>query len=205
MRTTIAADLSTSRFDTIAVDTVRCARALPTASRTFRNSTRSARTRRRTSTGTFGLASGRRGTLTYHVDVDSLGALNRLPSRRTGQHEARGAASGRCGARGGAGERRLRARRARDGDGTADQRTSRSNARRECAEACSARIHSRRGNSRRHAERQHQRFRSSRAGGRWTECRGARQRVPRIQGDYAWTHCAYRRKRSSRSEWTRTV
>jgi translocation and assembly module TamB len=77
MRTIIAADLQTSRWDSVAVDTasvrVTLADGLAQVSRLEArgyHTTASA-------SGSFGLVAGRTGTLSYRVAVDSLGAFNR--------------------------------------------------------------------------------------------------------------------------------
>jgi translocation and assembly module TamB len=77
MRAAIAADLSTSRWDSIAVDTIsvraNVAGGLATIQRLYAYG---AHTAARVS-GTFGLTRTTTGTLTYDVAVDSLGAFNR--------------------------------------------------------------------------------------------------------------------------------
>ncbi len=83
LNSTIAADLSTSRWDTIAVDTVSLrvtvANGMADIQKLYALGSHTAAN----VSGTFGLASGKTGTLTYHVDVDSLGALNRFVPRST--------------------------------------------------------------------------------------------------------------------------
>lgn len=83
MRAAIAADLSTSRWDTIGVDTasvrVNIAKGLADVQRLH------AAVRHGVAdvSGSFGLARNRRGTLTYRVAIDSLGAFNRWIPRPT--------------------------------------------------------------------------------------------------------------------------
>lgn len=84
MRATLAADLSTSRWDSIAVDSVsiraNVADGLAEIPRLY---ARGAHSTAQVS-GTFGLTRARSGELTYAVDVDSLGAFNRwLPKSAT--------------------------------------------------------------------------------------------------------------------------
>jgi translocation and assembly module TamB len=77
MRAAVAADLSTSRLDSIVVDSVSVradiAGGMANIQRLFALSSHT----KATVSGTLGLTSGRSGTLAYHVDVDSLGALSR--------------------------------------------------------------------------------------------------------------------------------
>ncbi len=84
MRATIAADLGTSRWDSIAVDTVslrgRLADGLAELQRLY---VAGAHTMASVS-GSFGLTHDRSGTLTYSVNVDSLGAFNRWIPRAAG-------------------------------------------------------------------------------------------------------------------------
>jgi translocation and assembly module TamB len=84
MSGTIAADLSTSRLDTIVVDTVsvraNIANGVADIQKLYALGSHTAAN----VTGTFGLIAGRKGTLAYHVDIDSLGALNRWIPRTAG-------------------------------------------------------------------------------------------------------------------------
>ncbi|MGH9885875.1 MAG: hypothetical protein ACREBE_10120, partial [bacterium] len=84
MRSAIAADLSTSRWDSIAVDTasirVNIGDGLADVAKLY---AAGAHTVANVS-GSFGLAQNRRGTLTYRVAVDSLGAFNRWIPRSAG-------------------------------------------------------------------------------------------------------------------------
>ena len=81
---TLAADLSTSRWDSIAVDTVavrlRLANGLADVQRLYAHGAHTAAT----VSGSFGLVRGRSGTLTYNVATDSLGAFNRWLPRSAG-------------------------------------------------------------------------------------------------------------------------
>jgi translocation and assembly module TamB len=91
MHTTLAADLSTSRWDSIAADTMSVrasvAGGVAQVQRLYASGAHTAAT----VTGNFGLVRGRTGELTYKVAVDSLGAFNRwLP--RTQPTSAAGAA-----------------------------------------------------------------------------------------------------------------
>ena len=83
MRASIAADLSTSRWDSVAVDTasVRAtiAGGLAEVGRLYVGGGHAVAT----ASGAFGLARGRSGTLAYRVAVDSLAAFNRwIPGLR---------------------------------------------------------------------------------------------------------------------------
>lgn len=84
MNATLAADLSTSRWDTIAVDTMsvrmRLAGGLADVQRLYAHGSHT----NANVSGTFGLVRGRTGTLTYDVSTDSLGAFNRWLPRSTG-------------------------------------------------------------------------------------------------------------------------
>lgn len=77
MRATLAADLSTSRWDTVAVDTasirVNIADGLADVDRLYAAGYHAVASAH----GSFGLSRTRNGTLTYRVAIDSLGALNR--------------------------------------------------------------------------------------------------------------------------------
>jgi hypothetical protein len=77
MHTTLAADLSTSRWDSIAVDTmsvrVSVAGGMADVAKLYASGAHTAAT----VSGTFGLARDRSGELAYKVAVDSLGAFNR--------------------------------------------------------------------------------------------------------------------------------
>jgi translocation and assembly module TamB len=81
---TLAADLTTSTIDTLALDAstlrVRAARGVATVD-TFTIRVPGANAQ---ATGSFGLAADRRGTLQYRVEVDSLAALARYLPRDTG-------------------------------------------------------------------------------------------------------------------------
>jgi translocation and assembly module TamB len=84
MRATFAADFATSRWDSIAVDSValraNVANGMADIAKLY---ARGAHTEANVS-GTFGLARGRSGDLTYSVNIDSLGAYNRwLPKSTT--------------------------------------------------------------------------------------------------------------------------
>jgi translocation and assembly module TamB len=84
MRSTIAADLSTSRWDSIAVDTMSVrasvAGGLADVQRLYARGAHTVAT----VSGTFGLVRDRNGELTYKVAVDSLGAFNRWLPRTPG-------------------------------------------------------------------------------------------------------------------------
>ena len=84
MRATLAADLSTSRWDSIAVDTMavrlRLADGVADVQRLYAHGTHTTAT----VSGSFGLARGRSGALTYNVATDSLGAFNRWLPRTPG-------------------------------------------------------------------------------------------------------------------------
>lgn len=86
MRATIAADMGTSRWDSIAVDSVsvraRLADGLAEIQRLYATGAHTMAT----VSGTFGLTHGRTGTLRYVVNVDSLGAFNRWIPRTAGAH-----------------------------------------------------------------------------------------------------------------------
>jgi translocation and assembly module TamB len=84
MRATFAADLATSRWDSIAVDSValraRVANGVADIGKLY---ARGAHTEANVA-GTFGLTRGRSGDLTYQVAVDSLGAYNRWLPKSAG-------------------------------------------------------------------------------------------------------------------------
>ena len=84
MHSTVAADLSTSRWDSAAIDTMSVrasvAGGLADVQRLYASGARTVAT----VSGTFGLARNRTGELTYKVDVDSLGAFNRWLPRTPG-------------------------------------------------------------------------------------------------------------------------
>lgn len=86
MRATFAADLATSRWDSIAVDSVALrasvANGVADIAKLY---ARGAHTQANIA-GTFGLAKGRSGDLTYQIDVDSLGAYNRWLPRTAGSN-----------------------------------------------------------------------------------------------------------------------
>jgi translocation and assembly module TamB len=88
MRGTFAADLATSRWDSIAVDSVALrttvAGGMADIAKLY---VRGAHTEANAS-GTFGLARGREGDLTYQVTVDSLGAYNRWIPKSPGSSTA---------------------------------------------------------------------------------------------------------------------
>jgi len=77
MYTTVAADLSTSRWDSIAVDTMAVRVSLNGGVADVQKLYASGAHTAANVSGTFGLARGRTGELTYKVAVDSLGAFNR--------------------------------------------------------------------------------------------------------------------------------
>jgi translocation and assembly module TamB len=83
MRTSIAADLSTSQWDSVGVDTasvrVTIADGLAQIGRLYV----AGGTAKVTASGSFGMARGRAGTLTYEANVDSLAAFDRwIPGLR---------------------------------------------------------------------------------------------------------------------------
>lgn len=84
MDATLAADLSTSRWDSIAVDTVsvrlRLAGGLANVQRLYAHGAHTSAN----ASGAFGLTRDRTGTLTYTVSTDSLGAFNRWLPRTPG-------------------------------------------------------------------------------------------------------------------------
>ena len=77
MRTTIAADLSTSRWDSVAVDTMSVRASIAGGLANIQKLYAFGAHTRATVSGSFGLSRRRRGQLTYLVSVDSLGAYNR--------------------------------------------------------------------------------------------------------------------------------
>ena len=84
MHSTIAADLSTSRWDSIAVDTMAVRASVAGGVATVQKLYASGAHTAANVSGTFGLARGRTGELTYRVAVDSLGAFNRWLPRTPG-------------------------------------------------------------------------------------------------------------------------
>ncbi len=84
MRSTFAADVSPSRWDTLAVDSasgkVTIALGLATVPRLFVH----ARHATATASGAFGLVRGKSGELSYKVATDSLGAFNAWLAKRPG-------------------------------------------------------------------------------------------------------------------------
>jgi hypothetical protein len=84
MRTTIDADLSTSRWDTLAVDTASVHATLNNGLAQIRRLYAHGYHADANVTGSFGLTRATSGELTYKVAVDSLGAFNRwLPKTQT--------------------------------------------------------------------------------------------------------------------------
>jgi len=77
MRTALAADLSTSRWDSIAVDTVSIRASVADGLANIQKLYALGAHTTANVSGTFGLVRGRSGELTYNVAVDSLGAFNR--------------------------------------------------------------------------------------------------------------------------------
>ena len=88
MHTSISADLSTSRLDSIVVDTVSVRATIVDGIANIAKLYASGAHTKATVSGALGLTSGRGGTLAYHVDVDSLGALNRWIPRSAGDTAA---------------------------------------------------------------------------------------------------------------------
>ncbi|HVX39756.1 MAG TPA: translocation/assembly module TamB domain-containing protein [Gemmatimonadaceae bacterium] len=84
MHATLAADLGTSRWDSIAVDTVSVRATLASGLAEIQRLYAAGAHTMATVSGTFGLTHDRSGTLTYVVNVDSLGAFNRWIPRSTG-------------------------------------------------------------------------------------------------------------------------
>ena len=88
LRSTIVADLSTSRWDSIAVDSMsiraRVADGLASIQKLYASGAHT----RANIAGSFGLVRGRSGELTYVVDVDSLGALDRWIPKSAGSTKA---------------------------------------------------------------------------------------------------------------------
>jgi translocation and assembly module TamB len=83
MRSTIAADFSGSSLDTISVDSASVRATIADGlAQVQRLQLRGSHTLA-SAQGSFGLARGRNGELTYSVDVDSLGAFNRFIPRST--------------------------------------------------------------------------------------------------------------------------
>jgi len=77
MHATIAADLSTSRWDSIAVDTMSVRASVAGGVADIQKLYASGAHSTATVSGTFGLVRDQTGELTYRVAVDSLGAFNR--------------------------------------------------------------------------------------------------------------------------------
>jgi translocation and assembly module TamB len=84
MDATVSADLSTSRWDSIAVDTVSVRLRLANGLADVRHLYAHGAHTTATASGSFGLARGSSGTLTYNVATDSLGAFNRWLPRSKG-------------------------------------------------------------------------------------------------------------------------
>ncbi|HEY4218934.1 MAG TPA: translocation/assembly module TamB domain-containing protein [Gemmatimonadaceae bacterium] len=88
MRTSVVADLSTSRWDSIAVDTASVSASVSNGLLDVqRLYAHGAHTSANVS-GTFGLTREQRGSLTYVVNVDSLGAFNRWLPKSTASTKA---------------------------------------------------------------------------------------------------------------------
>jgi translocation and assembly module TamB len=81
MHSTIAADLSTSKWDSIAVDTMSVRASVAGGLADIQKLYASGAHTAATISGTFGLVRGQTGELTYRVAVDSLGAFNRFLPR----------------------------------------------------------------------------------------------------------------------------
>jgi len=77
MRATIAADLSTSKWDSIAVDSLSVRANIGNGLAEIQRLYAIGAHTTAAASGSFGLVRGRSGTLTYRVAVDSLGAFNR--------------------------------------------------------------------------------------------------------------------------------
>jgi translocation and assembly module TamB len=84
MHSTIAADLSTSRWDSIAVDSMSVRGSVAAGVADVQRLYARAAHIVATASGTFGLVRERTGELTYKVAVDSLGAFNRWLPRTPG-------------------------------------------------------------------------------------------------------------------------
>jgi translocation and assembly module TamB len=88
MRATLAADLSTSRWDSIAVDSLavraNVANGIADIPKLYAHGAHTTANVQ----GSFGLVRGRSGELTYRVAVDSLGAFNRWLPRKPGSATA---------------------------------------------------------------------------------------------------------------------
>jgi translocation and assembly module TamB len=84
MRTVIAADLSTSRWDSLAVDTASVRATLTNGLLDVQRLYAYGAHTSANVSGTFGLTRERSGTLTYVVSVDSLGAFNRWLPKSAG-------------------------------------------------------------------------------------------------------------------------
>ena len=78
MNATLAADLAASKWDSLAVDSGSVRIAITNGLATVRKLNLSGAHTQVVAAGTFGLAENRSGELTYHVEVDSLGALDRV-------------------------------------------------------------------------------------------------------------------------------
>ncbi len=84
MRTVIAADLSTSRWDTVAVDTASVRVTLANGLADVQRLSAVGAHTTVSASGSFGLTRERSGQLTYRLRMDSLGAFNRWLPRLTG-------------------------------------------------------------------------------------------------------------------------
>ncbi|HEX6535471.1 MAG TPA: translocation/assembly module TamB domain-containing protein [Gemmatimonadaceae bacterium] len=84
MRATFAADVSRSSVDSIPFDTLHVRVAVGDGMARIDSMSFTAPTVRARANGTFGLAPGRHGTLTYAVEIDSLSSLRRLLPVDTG-------------------------------------------------------------------------------------------------------------------------
>ncbi len=84
MHTTISADLTASRWDSVAVDTLSVRGSLANGLATAQHAYVAGSNAQATLTGSFGLVRGAIGQLAYTVHVDSLGAFNRWLPKATG-------------------------------------------------------------------------------------------------------------------------
>jgi translocation and assembly module TamB len=78
MNATFAADLAASRWDSLAVDSGSVRVAITNGLATVQRLNLSGAHTQVSADGSFGLVASRTGTLRYHVNIDSLGALDRL-------------------------------------------------------------------------------------------------------------------------------
>ncbi|HET7457630.1 MAG TPA: translocation/assembly module TamB domain-containing protein, partial [Gemmatimonadaceae bacterium] len=78
MRAAFAADVQTSSYDSIPVDSARLRVRMADGMLTADSTTVFGSAARAVVSGSFGLAAGRQGTLAYTVEADSLGAFSRL-------------------------------------------------------------------------------------------------------------------------------